>query len=251
MLLSLCLRRTRRGLQIGLSLAGGRSVADATTGQFHFNRVSYHGFDHRLVPVVATPAPCRLGLLIAIAYHGAAARPLSSEEFDVDDITFPLEFAHSGKPVPHILEKGVNVGICAQPCPRQKQVASQFASCFYKLLSRLIIEVGLKHAFEDLGSEEARKELPLTPFLFGHSVRQLLAHCFTSLGLCAPPTQSNQINCYLTEASRKLMRADCWLLCRQYRNITLLRYFQVTSVHNFGLASRGLRSRGWEWLKNL
>ncbi len=81
------------------SLAGGRSVADATTRQFHFNRVSYHSFNHRLVPVVAAPAPPWLGLLIAIAYHGAAARPLAAEEFDVDDIALPLEFAHSGKPV--------------------------------------------------------------------------------------------------------------------------------------------------------
>ena len=145
--------------------------------------MSYHSFDHRLIPVVATPAPCWLRLLIAIAYHGAAARPLAAEEFDVDDIAFPLEFAHSRKPIPHILEKGVNVGICAQSRPRQEQIASQFASCFYKLLSRFVIEVRLQHAFKDLGSEEARKELPLTPFLFGHSVRHFLGHCFTSLGL--------------------------------------------------------------------
>jgi hypothetical protein len=145
--------------------------------------MSYHGFDHRLVPVVPAPAPPGLRLLIAIAYHGAAARPLAAEEFDVNDIALPLEFAHSGKPIPHILEKGVNVGIGAQSCPRQEQIASQSAGGFDKLLSRFVIEVRLQHAFKDLGSEEARKELALSPFFFRHSVRQLLAHCFTSLGL--------------------------------------------------------------------
>ena len=180
---------------MGLPLAGGRSVADATTDQFHFNRVSYHGFDHRLVPVVPASAPLWLRLLIAIAYHGTAARPLASEEFDVDDIAFPLELPHSGKAIGHILEKSVDVGICAQPCPRQEQVTSQSARCLYKLLSRFIIEVGLKHAFEDLSPEQAHEKLPLSLFFFGHSIRQLLAHFLTSLehsfihrgGITIPP----------------------------------------------------------------
>jgi hypothetical protein len=164
---------------MGLPLAGRRPVADATTDQFHFNRVSYHGFDHRLVPVVATPAPSWLRLLIAIAYHGAAARPLASEEFDVDDIAFPLELPHSGKAIPHILEKRVNVGICVQSRPRQEQVASQSSGCFYKLFSRFLIKVGLEHAFEDLSPEQAYEELALSSLFFRHSVRQLLIHFFS------------------------------------------------------------------------
>jgi hypothetical protein len=143
--------------------------------------VSYHSFDHRLVPVVPASAPPWLRLLIAVAYHGAAARPLAAEELDVDDVARPFEFAHSGKAVRHILEEGINVGIRAQSCPRQEQVASQPAGGFYKLLPGFIIEVGLQHAFKDLGPEQTCEELALASFLFRHSVGQLLIHFFTSL----------------------------------------------------------------------
>ena len=60
-----------------------------------------------------------------------------------------------------------------------------------------------------------------------------------------------KINLHLSGANRKLMKADVGPYAGSYRNITLSGYFQLTSVHNFGLASDGLRSRGWEWLKNL
>ena len=143
--------------------------------------MSYDSFEHRFVPVVAALAPPGLRLLIAVAYYGATARSLAAEEFDFDDVAFPLEFAHSGEAVRHVFEECVDVGVCVQSCPRQEQVASKSAGRLYQLRSGLIVEVRLQHAFEDLGPEEAHKELALTSLFVGHSVRQFLGHFLCSI----------------------------------------------------------------------
>jgi len=183
MLFALRLRFARRGLKIGPPLAGGRPVPDTAAGQLNFNRVSYYSFDHGLIPVVPAPAPPRFGLLIAVPYHGTAATTFAAEEFYIDDVARPFELAHPGKPLRHGLEKGIDVGIRVQPCPRQEQIASQSARDFDELLSGLIIEVRLQHAFDYLCPEQSHEELPLTSFFFGHSVRQFLSHYLCSLML--------------------------------------------------------------------
>ena len=99
-------------------------MADAATGQLNFDRMFYHSFEHCLVPIVPAAAPPRPGLLIAVPYHGTAATTFAAEELDVDDIARSLKLAHSGKPLRQVLEKGVDVGICVQSCPRQEQIAS-------------------------------------------------------------------------------------------------------------------------------
>ena len=126
----------------------------------------YHGFEHSLIPVVAAAAPPGFGFLIAVAYHGTAATTFAAKELNVDDVARPLELAHTGKPLRHVLEKGVDVGIRVQPCPRQEQIASQSARDFDELLPGLIIEVRLQHAFDYLCTEQAHEELPLTSFFF-------------------------------------------------------------------------------------
>ena len=111
-------------------LAGLRSCTDATTCQLYLDRVSYNSFDHCLVPVIPTSAPCWFRVLIAIAYHRAPTCPLTAKELDINDIALPLEFTHSRKSIRHILEKRVNVCICVQSRPRQKEIASEPAGSF-------------------------------------------------------------------------------------------------------------------------
>jgi hypothetical protein len=83
----------------------------------------------------------------------------------MDYIAFPFQRPCSGKAVQHVCQERVDVGIRAETCPRQEQVASQPSCGLEARVSRFRVEIRLHNTFEHLGPEQPHEEVALFPFL--------------------------------------------------------------------------------------